>query len=71
MHKLSELQKELCATQGIREANSAKSRAESYSSGGGGFSSGGGGGGSFGGGGGGGGFRWYNYLMWKKVKYDT
>ena len=47
----------MCATQGIREANSAKSRAESYSSGGGGFSSGGGGGGSFGGGGGGGGFR--------------
>ena len=47
----------MCATHGIREANSAKSRAESYSSGGGGFSSGGGGGGSFGGGGGGGGFR--------------
>lgn len=39
---------------GISSANSAKSRAESYSSGGGGFSSGGGGGGSFGGGGGGG-----------------
>lgn len=35
-------------------ASTAKSRAESYSSGGGGFSSGGGGGGSFGGGGGGG-----------------
>lgn len=47
----------MCATHGIQEANSAKSRAESYSSGGGGFSSGGGGGGSFGGGGGGGGFR--------------
>jgi len=44
-----------CASHGIMEANSAKSRAESYSSGGGGFSSGGGGGGSFGGGGGGGG----------------
>lgn len=44
-----------CASHGISEANSAKSRAESYSSGGGGFSSGGGGGGSFGGGGGGGG----------------
>ena len=40
---------------GISAAQSAKSRAESYSSGGGGFSSGGGGGGSFGGGGGG---RW-------------
>lgn len=38
---------------GIIAANTAKSRAESYSSGGGGFSSGGGGGGSFGGGGGG------------------
>lgn len=38
---------------GISAANSAKSRAESYSAGGGGFSSGGGGGGSFGGGGGG------------------
>ena len=38
---------------GISAANTAKSRAESYSSGGGGFSSGGGGGGSFGGGGGG------------------
>lgn len=38
---------------GISAAQSAKSRAESYSSGGGGFSSGGGGGGSFGGGGGG------------------
>ena len=37
----------------IASANSAKSRAEAYSSGGGGFSSGGGGGGSFGGGGGG------------------
>ena len=42
-----------CASHVISEANSAKSRAESYSSGGGGFSSGGGG--SFGGGGGGGG----------------
>ena len=42
---------------GITSAQSAKSRAESYSSGGGGFSSGGGGGGSSGGGGGGGGFR--------------
>ncbi len=38
----------------IYHAESARSRAESYSSGGGGFSSGGGGGGSFGGGGGGG-----------------
>lgn len=38
---------------GMVSAKSAKSRAESYSSGGGGFSSGGGGGGSFGGGGGG------------------
>ncbi|MBQ8300225.1 MAG: DUF2207 domain-containing protein [Clostridia bacterium] len=38
---------------GVRTAKTAKSRAESYSSGGGGFSSGGGGGGSFGGGGGG------------------
>lgn len=38
-------------------ANSARSRAQSYSAGGGGFSAGGGGGGSFGGGGGGGGFR--------------
>ena len=47
----------MCASHGIAEANSAKARAESYSSGGGGFSSGGGGGGSFGGGGGGGGFR--------------
>ena len=37
----------------VSEANTARSRAESYSSGGGGFSSGGGGGGSFGGGGGG------------------
>ena len=45
------------AAQGISHANSAKARAESYSSGGGRFSSGGGGGGSFGGGGGGGGFR--------------
>ena len=45
------------SSDGIRSANTAKSRAESYSSGGGGFSSGGGGGGSFGGGGGGGGFR--------------
>ena len=42
---------------GISAAQTAKSRAESYSSGGGGFSSGGGGGGSFGGGSGGGGFR--------------
>ena len=42
---------------GIRSASTARSRAQSYSSGGGGFSSGGGGGGSFGGGGGGGGFR--------------
>lgn len=41
----------------ISYASSAKSRAESYSSGGGGYSSGGGGGGSFGGGGSGGGFR--------------
>lgn len=47
----------MCASSGISHANSAKSRAESYSSGGGGFSSSGGGGGSFGGGGGGGGFR--------------
>lgn len=46
-----------CSNNGIQSANSAKARAESYSSGGGGFSSGGGGGGSFGGGGGGGGFR--------------
>ena len=42
----------MCTTHGITQANSAKARAESYSSGGGGFSSGGGGGGSFGGGGG-------------------
>lgn len=47
----------LSADNGIHSANTAKSRAESYSAGGGGFSSGGGGGGSFGGGGGGGGFR--------------
>lgn len=47
----------ICASNGISHAQSAKTRAESYSSGGGGFSSGGGGGGSFGGGGGGGGFR--------------
>ena len=47
----------LCSNNGISAANTAKIRAESYSSGGGGFSSGGGGGGSFGGGGGGGGFR--------------
>lgn len=47
----------MCSSSGITQANAAKSRAESYSSGGGGFSSGGGGGGSFGGGGGGGGFR--------------
>lgn len=46
-----------CAARGISMAQSARSRANSYSSGGGGFSSGGGGGGSFGGGGGGGGFR--------------
>ena len=38
---------------GMRAASTARSRAQSYSSGGGGFSSGGGGGGSFGGGGGG------------------
>ena len=37
----------------VSAANTARSRAQSYSSGGGGFSSGGGGGGSFGGGGGG------------------
>ena len=37
----------------VSAANTARNRAESYSSGGGGFSSGGGGGGSFGGGGGG------------------
>lgn len=43
----------VCATRGIYSANSARARAQSYSSGGGGFSSGGGGGGSFGGGGGG------------------
>lgn len=42
-----------CSYQGVSAANSARERAESYSSGGGGFSSGGGGGGSFGGGGGG------------------
>lgn len=42
---------------GIKSANTARARAESYSSGGGGFASGGGGGGSFGGGGGGGGVR--------------
>ena len=47
----------LCTSSGIASANTAKTRAESYSSGGGGFSSGGGGGGSFGGGSGGGGFR--------------
>ena len=45
-----------CAS-GITSANTAKARANSYSSGGGGYSSSGGGGGSFGGGGGGGGFR--------------
>ncbi len=45
------------AASGIASANTAKARAQNYSSGGGGFSSGGGGGGSFGGGGGGGGFR--------------
>ena len=47
----------MCTSSGIFHAESARTRAESYSSGGGGFSSGGGGGGSFGGGGGGGGFR--------------
>ncbi|MBR1802546.1 MAG: DUF2207 domain-containing protein [Clostridia bacterium] len=47
----------MSSNHGMSTANSAKARAESYSSGGGGFSSGGGGGGSFGGGGGGGGFR--------------
>lgn len=47
----------LSANNGIHSANTARSRAQSYSAGGGGFSSGGGGGGSFGGGGGGGGFR--------------
>ena len=41
----------------MSRVDTARSRAQSYSSGGGGFSSGGGGGGSFGGGGGGGGFR--------------
>lgn len=45
------------STRSVNAANSARAKAESYSSGGGGFSSGGGGGGSFGGGGGGGGFR--------------
>ena len=45
------------SSDGIKSANTARERAESYSGGGGGFSSGGGGGGSFGGGGGGGGFR--------------
>ena len=43
----------MSSNRGISAANTAKTRAESYSSGGGGFSSGGGGGGSFGGGGGG------------------
>ena len=47
----------MMSASGIQGASTARSRAESYSSGGGGFSSGGGGGGSFGGGGGGGGFR--------------
>lgn len=42
------------STTGIASASTARSRAQSYSSGGGGFSSGGGGFGSFGGGGGGG-----------------
>lgn len=42
------------STTGIASASTARSRAQSYSSGGGGFSSGGGGGGSSGGGGGGG-----------------
>ena len=47
-----------CSSRGVMQANTAKTRAQNYSSGGGGFSSGGGGGGSFGGGGsGGGGFR--------------
>ena len=41
------------STRSVSAASTARSRAESYSSGGGGFSSGGGGGGSFGGGGGG------------------
>lgn len=41
------------STRSVSAANTARSRAQSYSSGGGGFSSGGGGGGSFGGGGGG------------------
>ena len=45
------------STRSISKAESARSKAQSYSSGGGGFSSGGGGGGSFGGGSGGGGFR--------------
>ena len=45
------------STRSVNAATTARSRAESYSSGGGGFSSGGGGGGSFGGRGGGGGFR--------------
>lgn len=45
------------STRSVNAATTARSRAESYSSGGGGFSSGGGGGGSFGEGGGGGGFR--------------
>lgn len=53
----------MCASSGISHANSAKLRAENYSSGGGGFSASGGGGGSFGGGGG----RWrfpLITLMW-------
>ena len=54
----------MCATRGISTANSARARAESYSSGGGGFSSGGGGGGSFGGGGGG-----RRLPLKKKIKY--
>ena len=41
------------STRSVSAASTARSRAQSYSSGGGGFSSGGGGGGSFGGGGGG------------------
>ncbi len=41
------------STRSVSAANTARSRAQSYSSGGGGFSAGGGGGGSFGGGGGG------------------
>lgn len=43
----------IISTRSVSAASTARSRAQSYSSGGGGFSSGGGGGGSFGGGGGG------------------